>query len=321
MTQTGGRITGLWIEWATGCVCHAYQTGLTQSFIVHTALLLILAGITTHTPKQTPPLLIAIDFSSTQDSDVDMRPIVDVVPAIDFQPHESTESFSAATFSSPYPLLQDALSTDTRPIDAIEINRPTDSLTPATVDLLTEVPTLQPPSVAVAAAQGRDVGPHASQKAGQRAGGAGIDGELGRRLQVAGAKSGDVQISIRWENVNDIDLHVKVEPIGRGAMSGINWTNRIGSCGGMLDVDANANSGLLTPQPVENVFWAKGRAPYGRYTVYIHHYRNWAGPIDTPVELAVLVDGEVQRLYPHVTFGNSPVMVTSFVRSVPPAIR
>jgi len=60
--------------------------------------------------------------------------------------------------------------------------------------------------------------------------------------------------------------------------------NRLGLCGGMLDVDANAHQRMLTPRPVENVFWAKGQAPYGRYTVAVHHFRNWSGQVATPVE-------------------------------------
>ena len=92
--------------------------------------------------------------------------------------------------------------------------------------------------------------------------------------------------------------------------------NRLGQCGGLLDVDANAHPAMLVPQPVENVFWGKGQAPYGRYTVAIHHYRNWAGPVQTPVEVAVLVDGQLQRFQVNAVYGAPPTVVTSFVRLI-----
>jgi hypothetical protein len=141
-----------------------------------------------------------------------------------------------------------------------------------------------------------------------------IDGELGRRLQAAGAQTGDVQVSMRWDGVNDIDLHVMVEPFGGGGRSVISWQQKFGACGGVLDVDANAHPVQLTPAPVENVFWARGRAPFGRYTIAIHHYMPWSRLPRTPVEVAVLVDGKVTRFQVVATSGEPARVVTSFIR-------
>jgi hypothetical protein len=71
---------------------------------------------------------------------------------------------------------------------------------------------------------------------------------------------------------------------------------------------------MLTRTPVENVFWAKGLAPYGRYTVAIHHFRSWSGQARMPVDVAVLVDGEVKRFRPVATVGQPLTMVTTFDR-------
>jgi hypothetical protein len=142
----------------------------------------------------------------------------------------------------------------------------------------------------------------------------GIGGELGRRLQAAGAQTGDVQVSMRWDGVNDIDLHVTVEPFGGGGRSVISWQQKFGACGGVLDVDANAHPVQLTPAPVENVFWARGRAPFGRYTIAIHHYMPWSRLPRTPVEVAVLVDGKVTRFQVVATSGEPARVVTSFIR-------
>lgn len=141
-----------------------------------------------------------------------------------------------------------------------------------------------------------------------------IGGELGRRLQGAGAQTGDVQVSMCWDGVNDIDLHVMVEPFGGGRPSMIFWQQRFGACGGMLDVDANAHPVQLTPTPVENVFWARGRAPFGRYTIAVHHYMPWSRLPQTPVEVAVLVDGKVTRFQIISTAGEPARVVTSFIR-------
>ena len=90
--------------------------------------------------------------------------------------------------------------------------------------------------------------------------------ELQARLEREGAQSSDVQISLMWNNFNDLDLHV-VCPSGERIHGG----NKKSACGGELDVDANVKA--ETRKPVENVFWEEGKAPSGTYQVYVHYYR------------------------------------------------
>ena len=82
---------------------------------------------------------------------------------------------------------------------------------PDFADLVAEVPHAARPARPsnaprrIAATVGR--GGQAEREGGV---GGGFGGEMGRRLSAAGAKTGDVQISIAWDGVDDIDVHVMV---------------------------------------------------------------------------------------------------------------
>jgi len=112
--------------------------------------------------------------------------------------------------------------------------------------------------------------------------------EFAERLAREGAKTGDVQISLIWNNYNDLDLHV-VCPSGER----IFFDNRNSKCGGELDVDMNVKP--ASRKPVENIYWPEDKAPRGTYKVYIHHYakhnKGFRSNKD-PTEFRLLVDME-----------------------------
>ena len=86
------------------------------------------------------------------------------------------------------------------------------------------------------------------------------------RLKDVKAGSGDIQLSLAWNNYNDLDLSC-TEPDG----TVIDFEHRRSPSGGNLDVDMNA-----TPQskrPVENIFWPLGQARRGKYQVHANYYR------------------------------------------------
>ena len=112
-------------------------------------------------------------------------------------------------------------------------------------------------------------------------------GDLQQRLQEVGARGGDIQISLAWNNGNDIDLHV-ICPSGER----IYFKNRSSRCGGRLDIDRNAR-GPSDVKPIENVHWPSGRAPRGQFEVAVHHFRNWSYRDPTEFRIQVLVKGKV----------------------------
>jgi len=108
-----------------------------------------------------------------------------------------------------------------------------------------------------------------------------------RRLGEAAAKGGDIQISLSWNNYNDLDLHC-VDPKGEEI-----WFSHTISAqtGGVLDVDRNAQA-PYTPTPVENIYWPDRGAPPGLYKVFVVYYapRNGMDPsAPTPFTVRVVV--------------------------------
>jgi uncharacterized protein YfaP (DUF2135 family) len=95
-----------------------------------------------------------------------------------------------------------------------------------------------------------------------------IDAEIKARVTKAGGlyDGVDIRASLLWDNRNDLDLHA-VGPSGFHIFYGAKQS----SDGGWLDVDMNVSGD--TTKPVENIRWAKGKAPAGRYKVFIQNFR------------------------------------------------
>jgi hypothetical protein len=291
-------------------VADLYRTGIVQSIIVHTVLLLALALTLIGPDTRTVPVRLAIDFSRTAQGEVDLQSDELLMPT----DKAASSNVEQAEIISDR-LLAETDAVNVGDVQLVSLVADAPPVEPDVSDLVGEVPHAARPArpanmpKRIAATVGR--GGQSEREGGV---GGGFGGEMGRRLAAAGAKTGDVQISIAWDSVDDIDVHVMVEPLAGGSYSMISWMNRRGLCGGFLDVDANANHGMLTRTPVENIFWAKGLAPYGRYTVAIHHFRSWSGQARMPVDVAVLVDEEVKRFRPVATVDQPLTMVTTFDR-------
>jgi len=132
-------------------------------------------------------------------------------------------------------------------------------------------------------------------------------------LEREGAQSSDVQISLMWNNYNDLDLHV-VCPSGERIHGG----NKKSACGGELDVDANVRA--ETRKPVENVFWEEGKAPAGTYQVYVHHYKKHQkrkSKDPTKFQVIVTPGGEPLEYNGELSSGDPIMMVAEFTLPSP----
>jgi len=114
-----------------------------------------------------------------------------------------------------------------------------------------------------------------------------IDPEIERRLQIHKAGTGPVQVALKWDNYNDLDLHV-VEPLGEE----IYYQHKHSSkTVGFLDVDMNV-SDHDSEQPVEHVNY-KTEPPEGRYMVYVVYYNTHVSA-QSNYEVIVIANGEAK---------------------------
>ena len=126
-----------------------------------------------------------------------------------------------------------------------------------------------------------------------------FNSDMNRRLERAGARSGDIQISLIWNTTDDLDLHC-VDPAGGHIFFG----HRRSQSGGVLDVDMNVQP--TTDQPVENIYWPRGSAPSGQYKVYVQNYRNTGTPYPVPFHGIIRIRNRMERFSGVVTHGRAP---------------
>ncbi len=132
------------------------------------------------------------------------------------------------------------------------------------------------------------------------------------RVANAGGRKGEVQFSLAWHSLNDVDLHV-IAPSGER----IWYSQRTSQCRGELDVDMNASS-LLSPEnktvseePVENVRWLSRTAPTGRFTIIVHQYAWRNGRTDDDFQLLANLGERTELVQGRVTV-ERPISVHRF---------
>ena len=122
---------------------------------------------------------------------------------------------------------------------------------------------------------------------------------LAQRLGAVGAKGGDIEFSLSWNNLNDLDLHC-VDP--RGVEIWYENTNSAAT-GGLLDHDANAHD--YVNNPVENIYWPSNGAPAGTYQVSVFYYAQHGGQDPTRFTLRTVVKGQTNYFTRLASFINN----------------
>lgn len=101
---------------------------------------------------------------------------------------------------------------------------------------------------------------------------------------------GDVEISLMWNNLNDLDL-VCEDPSGEI----ISFQHKAAASGGSLDVDMNCSNPLHS-DPIEHIYWPVGGAPQGKYRVSVIYYaRHDENIVRTPFLITVKANGQQKQ--------------------------
>ena len=95
---------------------------------------------------------------------------------------------------------------------------------------------------------------------GEQSGGADAAAKL--RLGAYKALTGPIMVSLIWDTIDDLDLSVTT-PAGEV----INWEEKISTCGGVLQIDENAQN--TTKTPLEHIYWQPGKIKAGKYLVRV----------------------------------------------------
>lgn len=118
------------------------------------------------------------------------------------------------------------------------------------------------------------------------------------------AGSGDLQVSVTWDNAADVDLHV-TEPGG----DIIYWAEPSSAAGGALDVDSN-ESCVLDGGQAENIVYSNG-APDGEFTAKVRMYADCGAPGASGVVTVTNCSGDAQS-FPFVLNGTGDEVEFTF---------
>lgn len=313
-------------------VDYCYKKGITQSLIYHEILFLVLALIYVSSP-QTMTKPIIIEFSSYQGDSFSME---DPVLSLNFDTQELEQLENMIQKPSMMtPIIPEMVHMDQ---ESEHVNRESIKLEDInskdlmkevalseTVEDNTDKPIVKKSNNSSTATQApsskTNNSPRNKLLAMLKAGGTlaegippealqagnGDAGSIEGRLNLYGAKTGDIQVSLIWNTVDDIDLHVGYS--NNMYQETINWRHRHGNSRGILDIDMNAR-GPQNQSPVENIFWPYNTAPKGNYVIGVHFFRSWTGNKSVPIIVRVkTLKGEMY--YNAVVYLNQPLVTVT----------
>ena len=112
--------------------------------------------------------------------------------------------------------------------------------------------------------------------------------EFANRVEREGGKNGEYQVTLIWNNLNDLDLHMDC-PSGEHVF----FAHKHSKCGAELDIDMNAG-GPRSYNPVENIVWPYGPPKQGKFTIWVNHYRTRGGKNPTSFQVLVKWGGKTR---------------------------
>jgi hypothetical protein len=128
--------------------------------------------------------------------------------------------------------------------------------------------------------------------------------ELAQANGVINGGRGDVKVTLSWNNLADVDLHI-VDPYNEE----IYWRHTYSQSGGILDFDNRHGYGP------ENIYWPAGNAPNGVYKVYVNFYNSGtSGAFNSSSNYTVLINafGNTKTYTGTVTSNGGLVLVATF---------
>ena len=245
------------------------------SFVVHSLVIILMSVLFLGSSPDTKPPVLTLSFDDSEDMDlVELTSVVIEEPPSEI---DSTQSQSGDTAV----LVSEEVNIDIGDLETVEPQLE-ETIFTAKSEWLTQTYTANKVSAVPAI---RSSVSH-QNKSDRNGIGEGLKSGMKERLTNYGAGTGDVQISIAWDNYNDIDVWVVLRNGSNGGT--ISWMNRY-LANGFLDIDKNVQP--ETNKAIENIFWPTNSAPYCEYTVYVQHYRQWDKIGTTRVLIRILVDG------------------------------
>lgn len=118
--------------------------------------------------------------------------------------------------------------------------------------------------------------------------------------------SGDVQITLDWDNYNDLDLVCK-DPSNRTVW----FDNKNLADGGKLESDMNVNY-PDSKTPTEKIYWPKGAAPNGNYNVYLVYYKKHITVNETPYKITVNYGSKTEVFSGKIKIEDESIPICSF---------
>ncbi|WP_333696699.1 S8 family serine peptidase [Flavobacterium sp.] len=119
--------------------------------------------------------------------------------------------------------------------------------------------------------------------------------------------TGDVQILLKWNNYNDLDLYC-TDPNGEAVW----FKNKRVSSGGKLEIDMNVEY-PDSKKPIENIYWPNNAAPNGTYNVYVIYYKIHEPNIDaTSYTVSVKYGSKTEEFKGSIKKENNAIHIGSF---------